>query len=252
MLRISTRATLALAMACALGACNREDEAEKQAPLPDSVVTQAPSPVTTELAAWDVRFDGPAADAGGLQMSEEAGGGWAVKTGPTGGAVTWRDRDMVEGGGMQVKATLAARSAADAGSGYGIFVGGRHLKDPDQAYTSFLIRGTGEYMIKRREGASSPTYVDWTPNAAIQKAAAAGAGAPVQNTLEVRAEPDVTHFFVNGTEVKSLPTDQAQPYGTAGLRLDQGIDLTMTSFEMHGAGAAGAAPAADSHGAVPR
>jgi hypothetical protein len=248
MLRIPTRATLALATLCALGACSTEERAETE-PLPTD--SAALTPVETELASWDMRLD-DAADAGGFQMTEQPGGGWTVKTGPTGSAITWRDQDMVQGGGFHAKAAMEERSApADHREGYGIFVGGRNLQQPDQQYTYFLVRGSGDYLIKRRDGAATPTYKDWTPSEAIKKVV--NAGAVTQNVLEVRVEPEVTHFYVNGTEVTSLPTDQVQPYGVAGLRINHGLDMVVSSFEVSGAGGAPvAAPATDSAAATPR
>lgn len=241
MLRIRTRATLALAFACALGACNKEDKSEQ---LPAAEPAAAPSltPVNTELKTWRVRFDDPAADAGVFQMTEKPGGGWVIKTGTGGAAVNWRDGDMVDGGAFQVGATFATPPVANAKDVHGILVGGQHLKDPDQAYTAFLIRGTGEYTIVRHEGAKSETLEAWTAHPSIRNSARAGEIAP--NTLEIRVEPDVTRFLVNGSEVKTLPTDQVRPYGNAGLRVEGGADVTLTSFEMS------ARPAAPAEGAA--
>ena len=252
MLRTLTRAAIALAGLCAVGACNK-DEAADTAQLPaDSV---ALNPVTEELATWDVRLDQPTGDAAGFQMAEQPGGGWTVKTGPNGAAVTWRDQDMVQSGAFMATATMEERSApADHREGYGLFVGGRNLQQPDQQYTYFLVRGTGDYLIKRRDGEATPTLVDWTASPAIQKLA--NAGDVTRNTLEVRVETDVTRFLVNGTEVTALPTEQVQPYGIAGMRINHALDMLVSSFDVT-AGGVGAAPTvtpppADSQAATPR
>jgi hypothetical protein len=113
------------------------------------------------MATWNVRLDAADADAGGFQMTEQPGGGWTVRTGPNGAAITW--------------------------------------------------------------------------------AAAAGAGA--QNALEIRVEPEVTRFYVNGTEVTSLPSEQVKPYGTAGLRINHALDVAVKSSRWgRGDGAATATP----------
>jgi hypothetical protein len=250
MLRTLTRATLALATLCALGACNKEEAADTEPLATDSTAATA---VEAELATWDVRLD-EAGDAGGFQMTEEPGGGWVVKTGPTGSAITWRDQDMVESGAFRVSAAMEERAApADHREGYGLFVGGRNLQQPDQQYTYFLVRGSGDYLIKRRDGEATPTLVDWTAAPSIKKVA--NAGDATQNALEIRVEPEVTRFFVNGTEVTTLPTEQVQPYGIAGMRINHALDMRVTAFE---AGAGDAAPAttqpapADSLEATPR
>ncbi len=233
-------AALALALACTLGGCSREDEADKQAvTMKDSAAVTTQGPVTTQLAVWDVRFDDAGGDGGGYQMNEQPGGGWAMKTGSA-GSVTWRDQDMVDGGPFQLTATFSAPSST-GGDGYGVFVGGRHLADPDRAYTAFLVRPDGAFRIERREAGSNPTYADWTPMPALKTAAHGGETA--DNTLEVRVEALATHFLINGTEVKALPNDQAQPFGTAGLRVAKGSDLIVKGFEMNGRGSGDAAGA---------
>jgi hypothetical protein len=246
----TTRAALALALVCALGACNREDEAEKQ-PLKDTV-SAAPAAATKDLAAWDVQLDD--ANAGGFQMTEQPGGGWLVNSTSASG-LTWRAGDVAESGDFQASGTFSAPATGGGADGYGIFVGGRHLKDPDQAYTAFLVRPDGKYEIVRHEGTSHPTLVDWTETPAIHQSGHGGETA--QNTLEVRVDTAAAHFLVNGTEVMSLPNDQALPYGNAGVRLGKGADLTVSAFTTHGQGGAGTATAPpratpDSQAATPR
>jgi hypothetical protein len=244
----TTRAALALALLCALGACNREDEAEKQ-PLKDTA-SVASATATKDVTAWDVQIDDP--NAGGFQMTEQPGGGWLVNS-PSASGLTWRAGDLADGGDFQASGTFAVPATGGGADGYGIFVGGRHLKDPDRTYTAFLVRPDGKYQIVRRSagGASSPTLVDWTETPAIHQSGHGGETA--QNTLEVRVDTAAAHFLVNGTEVKSLPNDQAQPYGNAGLRLGKGADLTVSAFTMRGqAGASTTAPTPDSQAATPR
>jgi hypothetical protein len=224
------RAVLVVATVCALGACSRDEEraVEMDAPAGDSAADPA---VAAELAAWDVRLDEEAADVGGFQMTEQPGGGWTVKTGPAGSAITWRDQDLIQSGAFTVRASVEERAApADHREGYGLIVGGRNLQQPDQRYTYFLVRGNGDHLIKRRDGASTSTLQDWTPSPAVQRVTAAGASA--RNTLEIRVGPEVTRFLVNGTEVTTLPTDRVQPYGIAGLRVNHGLELAVSSFEI--------------------
>ena len=235
MIRTKTRVAFALALLCAVGACNREDEADKQ-PLKDTISVTA-APMSKELSAWDIQLDD--AKAAGFQMTEQPGGGWLVNTGSTSG-LTWRDGDLVDGGDLHASVTFGA-PATGGGEGYGIFVGGRHLKDPDQAYTAFLIRPDGKYQIVRRANGSNGILVDWTESTAIRQSGHGGETA--QNTLEVTVEALATHFLVNGTEVKSLPNDDANPYGNAGLRLGKGSDLTVSAFTLHGTGGSDSARA---------
>ena len=239
MIPTMTRRMMALSMICALAACGRSDAD------PELNEDAAGPPVSEtvggeSLAMWDVRFDDPSADASGFQISEQAGGVWTIKTGPSGSAVTWRAQDMVEGGSFQAGATMVEHSApADHREGYGLIVGGRNLQAPDQRYTYFLVRGTGHYLIKRREGDATPTLVDWTPAPAVAKVV--NAGDVTRNTLQIRVELDSTRFFVNGTRVETLPTDQVQPHGLVGLRINHGLDMRVIDFGVEPAGAANAA-----------
>jgi hypothetical protein len=80
------------------------------------------------------------------------------------------------------------RSApADHREGYGLFVGGRNLQRPDQPYTYFLVRGTGDYLIKRprRRGHADAHGLDRVP--AIQKSRRRGD--VTRNTLESASSP---------------------------------------------------------------
>lgn len=237
MVGIGTRPAVILAVACIVAGCDREAEpAQQETVAADSAPAE---PVATELAVWDVRFDEGDAGAGGFQMTEQPGGGWAIRTGPSSAAITWRDGDMVQSGAFTVSATMEELGApAEHREGYGLFVGGRNLQQPDQQYTYFLVRGDGGYLVKRRDGASTPTYKDWTPSPAIQKVTSEGQA--TRNTLEIRVQPDVTRFLVNGTEVTALPTDQVQPYGIAGLRVNHGLDMKVTGFAAQAGSAASA------------
>jgi hypothetical protein len=133
----------------------------------------------------------------------------------------------------------------DHAEGYGLFVGGQNLKDPDQRYTYFLVRGTGHYLIKRRDAAETPTLRDWTPSEAVQKVGTGGSGAT--NALEIRVAQDTTRFFVNGTQVDALPTETVAPYGFTGLRVNHDLNVAVRDYRVNGAAVmppgAGAAPA---------
>ena len=50
---------------------------------------------------------------------------------------------------------------------FGFFLGGTDLEGEEQRYTYFLIRDGGEFILKERRGAESPTLVGWTEHPAI-------------------------------------------------------------------------------------
>jgi hypothetical protein len=211
-----------LAPACAERDPEPEVGAETTDSAPETRVTEA------DLAVWDVRFDDETGAAGAFQMAESEGG-WTITTGASGSGITWRPADLMESGPFTVSAGMEEREAPlYHEEAYGLFVGGQHLKDPDQKYTYFLVRGSGHYLIKRRDGAETPTLVDWTASEAVPKVATAGGSA--MNALEIRVQPDVTRFFINGVEVEALPTETVQPYGLAGLRVNHMLNVAVRDF----------------------
>lgn len=69
----------------------------------------------------------------------------------------------------------------------GIFFGGRDLEGEGQSHTYFLVRDGGEFIVKRREGAETPTLVAWTTHPAVLGYADRGNDASVGNVLTVDA-----------------------------------------------------------------
>jgi hypothetical protein len=227
----TTRWTLAVGLIAALAGCaEREPEPEVQTEAPEGAPETTVAPA--DLANWDVRFDDPAGEPGSFKMTE-ADGGWAFVTGPSGSAITWRPSDLWESGPFTVGAAFEQKDApADHTEAYGLFVGGQNLQAPDQRYTYFLVRGSGDYLIKRRDGSATSTLADWTPSPAVKRIAAGGTAL---NALEIRVEPDTTRFFVNGTEVDALPTESVEPYGLAGLRVNHMLNVTVRGVRLGGA-----------------
>jgi hypothetical protein len=247
-----TRWTPTLGLLAALAACaEREPEPEvRSTDAADSAPESRATAVTAEdLAVWDVRFDDATSDPGGFLMTE-AEGGWTIVTGPNGAGITWRPADLRQGGAFTASATMEEREApVDHAEGYGLIVGGQNLTDPDQRYTYFLVRGTGHYLITRREGEATSALIDWTASDAVPKVTTAGGGAT--NALEVRVEPETTRFLVNGTEVAALPTERVQPYGLVGLRVNHALDVVVRDFRVDGGAApAGGAPGGAASGAA--
>jgi len=234
-----------------------EDTPEAGAAVPEEA-GDIPETVSAEdLSAWDVRLDDPAGDPAGFHMVQD-GGALSIETGPAG--IAWRPIDLARGGAFEVSADFAQREAPEGHrEAYGVFVGGRNLGQPDQTYTYFLVRGTGEYLVKRRVGEETETLVDWTANDAVRGATSEGDEPSASNTLSVRVEGDEVRFAVNGTVVETLPRDDVRPHGLAGVRVNHRLDVTVRDWRVtgeqvgqegvgepgaEGAGAAGAAGAA--------
>lgn len=178
-------------------------------------------------AGYTVRIDDGTHDPGDFQLSF-GGEGLRVLTGPAG--IAYRPEDAMDGPFhleatfTQFKAPMGYREA------YGLFFGGRDLEGPEQEYTYFLIRGTGDFLLKRRLGAGTEVLVDWTPHDAVARVAEEG-DEPV-NVLAVQAASDTTRFLVNGVLVHALPTPMARPYGVAGIRANHRLDVEIRSWRL--------------------
>ena len=112
---------------------------------------------------------------------------------------------------------------------YGLFLGGKDLADPaKRTYTYFVVRGTGEYLVKVMTGSKTTTVTNWTANENIPKEDANG---KATYALKVHVAATAFHFFVNGKMVAEVPkgmdpvgwdrraADQPQP-ASAGLDAD--------------------------------
>lgn len=246
-----------LALATLVGCTDESAENEMEDGSTDAETLTARTPT------WEVRLDQEDADEGGFQLLESEEG-LRLETGPAG--VFYDPADLVGSGDYTLSATFIERG--DPGShreSYGLFVGGRDLQSPEVTYTYFLVRSTGEYLIKRREGEETRDLVGWTSDPAVRSAeegsgsagegadgtaaagdtSAAGAaadaagGSGVTNTLTIRTRGDAVTFLVNGTEVESLPAERVRPWGLVGMRANHRLSLDIRDWSITSAGSQG-------------
>jgi hypothetical protein len=177
-------------------------------------------------AGWHGRLDRPTDDINNV-MFMAMGGGFHVNAGVR--VILWNPVHEASGN-YTVTAAFTQPTAPPRLDGYGIIFGGANLDKDDQAYTYFLIRHDGRFIIKHRDGADSPTIVDWTEHAAVHKPDAAGRSS---NTLAVEAGTERIRFLVNGQEVASLERRSvAAANGIAGLRVNHGLEILVDSFRV--------------------
>jgi hypothetical protein len=172
---------------------------------------------------YAVRLDGDRIDPGVFTTAETADG-IEVTTGPAG--IAWRAQDTLSAGDFRVEAALILRNApVGYREAYGVFVGGRRLAGPDLTYLYLMVRASGDFMVTRRTGSEVENLVDWLSHNAVQRVAIDG-DTPL-NTLAVEVRGEETRFLINGTVVFIMPTEEANPYGTAGLRVNHRLDLVL-------------------------
>ncbi len=179
-------------------------------------------------AGWIVRFDREGVTEADVQQLEVMEPGWHITTGR--GAGIYYDPGWAASGNYKVSSAI---SLFDPGErhreAFGIFFGGNDLEGAGQSYSYFLIRDTGEYLIKKRMGTETPTVVGWTATDAVTKWPGEGTA---ENVIEVVVGSSMVDFFVNGTKVHSLPRSELDTDGTLGLRLNHALNVHVSEVKI--------------------
>lgn len=149
-----------------------------------------------------------------------SGNRWEVVTGPA--HIVYAAGDSARGE-YTARATFEQMEAPAHPEAFGLFIGGSELDQPGQRYTYFLVRGTGEYLIKVREGDQTRNVVGWTMVDAVPKADSSG---KATYRLAARVGRDSVRFLVNDTQVAAAATSAVPTNGIAGLRINHNLHLT--------------------------
>lgn len=232
------RSMVAILTALAVSACagdaeDADDTAEfgAETPAPAAEVTEdpdiAPEGEATALpSGYEVRLDQPDATADEYRVTS-SDGEMQVETGPAG--ILYRSDDEVASGDYTVSATFTEVGApANHREAFGLIFGGRDLQAEGRAYSYFLVRADGQYLIKRRSGEETPDVTDgWQESDAVN---AAAEGGDVTNELTVEVEGDQVRFLVNGTEVETRPASELDTHGIAGVRVNHNLNVRVEDF----------------------
>lgn len=194
---------------------------------PDPKVPQGENLKVPE--GWEVRFDHADHDATIGDDPETADiyfvnmtPGWHVTTGPA--AIFYHPTNTVKGDfSVKTKLHLFNPNGRNR-EGYGIFIGGGNLDGEGQEYLYFLIRNTGDFLIKEREGSETETIKGWTASDAIVKYTDESESS-AENNLEVKVQGNTLTFIINGTEVASLSDADVETDGIFGLRVNHSVNL---------------------------
>ncbi|AMY10542.1 hypothetical protein LuPra_03778 [Luteitalea pratensis] len=190
---------------------------------------------------WTVRLDDAAGHAG--HGAAPAGGpstrdisfvtmkpGWHITTGPS--AILYQPTQKASGA-YTLKSEIFLFDPGERLEAFGVLLGGRNLDGPDQSYTYFVIRRTGEFLVRRRTGATTINVKEWTAHQAIKKYEDRAAGkSSVLNVLEVKVAADTTAFMVNGTEVARVATKDVDTDGIVGLRVNHQLNLHVSALDI--------------------
>lgn len=174
-------------------------------------------------AGWEVRTDK------GTNMDQvkfvAMGQGYHVTLGPR--TILYREADAADGN-YTVSATFIQTEAPRHPEAYGLIFGGSNLQQDDQRYNYFLIRGNGQFLVKKRSGSETASMSGpWTTHSAIQAQDDTG---KCTNTLSVEVGEGQVRFLINGEEVYAASIDQFQTNGIAGMRVNHNLDLHIAGF----------------------
>lgn len=178
---------------------------------------------------WMMRFDraGTGQDMVDFKVMEP---GWHVTTGRNGAAIFWQP-EMTASSPYTVSTTIHLFDPASHAEAFGLFIGGEELAAADQQYLYFLVRQTGEYLIRRRAGSETENVVGWTGHDAIPEAPVGEEG-PTQYDLGVEVGVEDVAFKVNGTTVHTMPAAELQTDGQVGLRINHMLDVHVEALEL--------------------
>lgn len=209
----------------------------------DATPSEAPAQDTATAAdgvpaGWQIRTDDGSTPRVGPTESDDLDIRFAVME-PGFHAKMYRPRaifwhpDSMATGDYRATTTMHLFDPGQRREAHGLIVGGSGLDGPDQEYLYFLVRRTGEFLIKVRRGDETETVVDWTVHEAVVPYNEDTEGTAA-NTLDIETMGDMIHFRVNGEDVhvstdSSLPTD-----GNFGFRLNHGLEVhveTITASE---------------------
>lgn len=203
--------------------------------------TDANSPQGANLEipeGWEVRLDHGMED---VTISSEPDSGdiyfvnmtpgWHITTGPAG---IFYHPSNTASGDFTVKSDLHFFDPGDRNrEGYGIFIGGSNLQGEDQSYLYFLVRNTGDFLVKQRMGEETEVLQNWTPsNAIVKYENGVTENASVLNTLEVAVSGDNMTFLINDEEVASMSSSQLTTDGIFGLRVNHSVNLHISDLSL--------------------
>lgn len=157
----------------------------------------------------------------------QMGTGYHLTSGPH--VVLWNTEAMATGDyTVSARITKTPRSTSTHEESYGVFIGGTDMNGPRQNYLYCVVFGTGNVMVRHRDGGETHTLLGKTANAAVSKAGER----PATDDVALWVKGGRVGCSVNGTEVFSAArTDMIGPGklvstdGVFGIRASHNLDL---------------------------
>jgi len=184
---------------------------------------------------WEVRLD---RDMDDVIISSDADSadiyfvnmtpGWHITSGP---AAIYYHPGNTAAGEYKLSATLHLFDPGNRNrEAFGIFLGGTDLAGEDQRYLYFLIRNTGEFLIKERIGSETEVIQNWTSADSINLFTEDMNDSSAENTLSVSVSGSKLLFSINNNEVASVTAGNYPTDGLYGLRVNHSINLHISEL----------------------
>lgn len=225
----------ALLAACGTGDGSNVAAADTSAAVPPAAATSADPDAVTQgggvppgyLGQVDPPREGrQPADLAQAQYNVQ-GGRWEVTTGPA--HIVYAAADTASGN-YTVTAVMDQMEKPQHPEAFGLIIGGSKLDQlTGQTYTYFIVRHTGEYMVRVREGATTRTVAEWTASPAVPKS---GDDGKATYNLSARVAADSVHFLVDGKQVAAVARSSVPTDGVFGLRINHSLHLMVTPPSM--------------------
>lgn len=206
--------------------------------MPDAKVPQGENLKVPE--GWEVRLDRPAEnliissdpDSGDIYFVNMTPG-WHITTGPR--AIFWHPGNKAVGE-YTLNATIHLFDTKGRDrEGFGVFFGGSDLQGENQEYIYFLIRNTGDYLIKSRKGSETKNITQWIPSDAIVKYEA-GSESAALNKFSVKVLANSVDFYINDQKLMSSSfnedSDRWKTDGLFGLRVNHAVNLHIEDLSL--------------------
>lgn len=188
-------------------------------------------------ARWNVRLDHPDEDISIGSDSENSDiyfvnmvPGWHITTGPA--AIFWHPGSTAEGS-YRAETVIHLFDPKGRNEAFGMFIGGTDLNGENRTYSYFLLRNSGEYLIKNREGERTAIVKNWSP-APSMKTYGDNTKTSVINKLAVEVGENDTAFFVNEEKVATLSKEKLYTDGTVGLRVNHRLNVHVEDLGVTG------------------
>ena len=217
-----------LLLAASVLACATDDKADADTAAAATPATSDPDNATGGQgvpAGYVGRTDRETVDIAGASYTA-SGNRWEVKTGPA--HIIYAAKDSATGS-YTVSTTIEQMAAPAHPEAFGLFIGGQNLDQPTQKYTYFVVRGTGDYLVKVRDGGETRDVVKWTASSAVPKQDASG---KASYRLSAQVTADSVRFMVNDAPVGAVARSAVTTDGVAGLRINHNLHLTVQPVEI--------------------